>query len=55
MGGGLVLRDRTSKYATSKGAKTETDYMVGTWSGESFYYYKSWDRSFLPGSDEPAE
>jgi hypothetical protein len=50
--GMLVLRDRTDKYAASKGAKSETDYMVGIWRADWYHYYKSWDRSFLNGSDE---
>src|SRR2546423_12290497 len=49
----LILRDRTHKYTASKGAKTETDYMIGIWRADWFHYYKSWDRSFLNGSHEP--
>jgi hypothetical protein len=52
LGNMLVLRDRTNKYAASKGAKSETDYMVGIWRADWYHYYKSWDRSFLDGSDE---
>jgi hypothetical protein len=48
----LVLKDRTDKYAASKGAKSETDYMVGCWRADWYHYYKSWDKSFLNGSDE---
>ena len=48
----LILHDRTNKYAASKGAKSETDYMVGIWRADWFHYYKSWDQSFLNGSDE---
>lgn len=48
----LILRDRTNKYAASKGAKTETDYMVGIWRTDWYHYYKSWDKSFLNASDE---
>jgi hypothetical protein len=48
----LVLRDRTHTYAASHGAKTENDYMVGIWRVDWYHYYKSWDRSFLNGSDE---
>ncbi len=48
----LVLRDRNHKYAASNGAKTDKDYMVGIWRADWYHYYKSWDRSFLNGSDE---
>ncbi len=48
----LILRDRTDKYAASKGAKSELDYMVGIWRADWNHYYKSWDKSFLNGSDE---
>jgi hypothetical protein len=48
----LILRDRTDPYAASTGAKTDLDYMVGIWRADWFHYYKSWDRSFLNGSDE---
>jgi hypothetical protein len=48
----LVLKDHTDKYAVSKGAKSETDYMVGCWRADWYHYYKSWDNSFLNGSDE---
>lgn len=48
----LVLHDRTHPYAASKGAKSETDYMVGVWRADWYHYYKSWDKSFLNGSDE---
>src|SRR5204862_312786 len=34
----LILRDRTDKYAASKGAKSETDYMVGCWRADWFHY-----------------
>lgn len=50
--GMLILRDRSSPYAASKGAKAETDYMIGTWRADWYHYYKSWDRSFLNGYDE---
>jgi hypothetical protein len=48
----LVLKDHTDKYAAGKGAKSEMDYMVGCWRADWFHYYKSWDKSFLNGSDE---
>jgi hypothetical protein len=48
----LILRNRTDPYAASKGARTDLDYMVGIWRADWFHYYKSWDRSFLNGSDE---
>ena len=48
----LILRDHTDKYAASNGAKSETDYMVGCWRVDWHHYYKSWDKSFLNGSDE---
>lgn len=48
----VVLRDRSNSYASLHGAKSELDYMVGIWSSEWFYYYKSWDRGFLNASDE---
>ena len=49
---GFVLLDRSNEYANRKGARAETDYMVGDWGSDWFYYYKSWDRSFIDGSDE---
>ena len=49
---GFVLLDRSNAYAASKGARAENDYMVGVWNGDFFYYYKSWDHSFIPGADE---
>ena len=48
----FVLKDYTDNYAASKGAKFKTDYMVGYWHSDWYHYYKSWDRSFLSGSDE---
>ena len=48
----LIFKDRTDKYAASKGAKSDLDYMVGTWRADWYHYYKSWDKSFLNGSDE---
>jgi hypothetical protein len=48
----FVLRERTNRYAASKGARADTDYMVGDWGGDWFYYYKSWDKTFIDGSDE---
>lgn len=48
----LVLHDRSHAYTASHGAKTETDYMVGIWRADWYHYYKSWDGSFLNGSDE---
>ena len=48
----FVLLDCSSLYAARKGARAETDYMVGGWGSDWFYYYKSWDHSFLEGSDE---
>lgn len=53
--GNFTLRNRMHKYARSKGATHECDYMVGVWRGEWLHYYKSWDHSFLNGSDEPYE
>jgi len=52
MGNEFVLKDHTDKYAASKGAKADTDYMVGVWRADWYHYYKSWDKSFLSGSDE---
>jgi hypothetical protein len=48
----VVLRDRNNSYASQHGAKNELDYMVGVWSSEWYYYYKSWDKQFLNASDE---
>jgi hypothetical protein len=48
----LVLYDRSFPYAASKGARTETDFMIGIWRADWFHYYKSWDHQFLNGSDE---
>ena len=48
----LVLRDHTDAYAASHGCKAATDYMVGIWRADWYHYYKSWDHSFLNGSDE---
>jgi hypothetical protein len=48
----LVLRDRAHPYAASQGARAEADYMVGIWRADWYHYYKSWDKSFLNGSDE---
>jgi len=47
-----VLRDHNDKYAASKGAKTDTDYMIGVWRVDWYHYYKSWDKSFINASDE---
>ena len=49
----LVLRDHTDAYAARQGCKADTDYMVGIWRADWYHYYKSWDHSFLKGSDEP--
>lgn len=51
--GMFVLRDRSSRYAASKGAKGVNDYMVGVWRADWYHYYKSWDKSYLNASDEP--
>jgi hypothetical protein len=51
-GPGIVIRDRSYKYAVKNGAKTDTDYMVGAWRADWYHYYKSWDKTFLNGSDE---
>jgi hypothetical protein len=48
----LTFKDRSDKYAAKKGAKTELDYMVGIWRADWYHYYKSWDKTFLNGSDE---
>lgn len=51
--GMFTLRDCSSRYAKSKGAKGINDYMVGVWRADWYHYYKSWDKSYLNASDEP--
>lgn len=52
MNSNLILKDRTDPYAARKGAKADTDYMVGIWRADWYHFYKSWDKSFLNGADE---
>ena len=48
----LIIWDRNHEYAAKHGAKTETDYMLGTWMSEWYFYYKSWDGNYVYAQDE---
>ncbi|MEM7314680.1 MAG: hypothetical protein AAF497_16150 [Planctomycetota bacterium] len=38
--------------AADHGAKAETDFLVGTWMSDWYFYYKSWDQEYIDASDE---
>ena len=47
-----TLLDMTDPYAQSKGAIHTNDYLLGTWKGDWYHFYKSWDKKYYDGYDE---
>ena len=48
----LVIRHHLHEYASNHGAKANDDYMIGTWTADWYYYYKSWDGKYF---DAPSD
>ena len=48
----LIIWDREHEYAAKHGAKKKTDYLVGTWMSDWYFYYRSWDGDFIDASDD---